>query len=198
MDIRSIIRPIIVALVSIGLIILVIVLIVQGFSGGGPDTTTKRVDVSKYAYRSAIAMLLVDGPINLDQDHRQVRISVSGTINEINIIQGYQGTVIERRTYPNNTAGYGAFLQALQLLGFSRGVKLEAAANKDYRGQCPAGSRYTYSFSDGQDELFSYWSTSCGNQGTFRGQPSQVRQLFERQIPPRELNKLLGGVKVNM
>lgn len=192
MDLRSIIRPIIVALVSIGLIVLVIVLIVQGFSG--PAEPKRQVDVTKYTYRSAIATLLIDGPINLDQDHQQVRISVSNTINEIDIIHGYQNNVVATRTYANNTAGFASFLSALQLLGFSHGIDSKV----DSRGFCPAGSRYTYSFSDGQTELFSYWSTSCGGQGTFRGDPAGVRNLFERQIPPRELQEVLRGVNVRM
>jgi len=192
-DAKLIIRNIIVALVGIGLVVLVIVLLIKSVTGGGPKTPVNRVDVSKYTYTSSIATLLVDGPTNLDQEHYQVRISVSGSQNEIDVIRGYQGDVIKRKTYPNNVTAYTSFLQALQLLGFSKGTD----AKTDYRGYCPTGSRYLYSFTNDQDELFQYWSTSCGGQGTFQGNPSDVRQLFRAQIARQDVGPLLSGTNVN-
>ena len=191
MDIRSSIRPLIVALVSIGLVVLVIVLIIKGITGH-PSTPTNRVNVTKYADTSATATLLIDGPTNVDQDHRQLRITVSGTLNQIDVIQGYQGDVIKTQTYSSNSVAFGAFLQSLQLLNFSKGLPSTA----DYRGYCPTGDRYRYSFNDGQKDLFGYWSTSCGHQGTFQGLPVAVRQLFERQIPQRDLSELTNGINV--
>lgn len=193
MDVRSLVRSIIVALVSIGLVILVIVLLIKGFAGKG-SAPSSRINVGTYAYSSAIATLLIDGPTNLNQTHSQVRISVSGTENEIDIIQGYEGNVVKRQTYSNNPAAFGVFLQSLQLLNFSRG----SSGSTDYRGFCPTGDRYVYSFSSDQSELFSYWSTSCGGQGTFQGDAPSVRRLFERQVPSHDLVTLTGGTGVNL
>lgn len=193
MDARSLIRSIIVALVSIGLVVLVIVLLVKGFSGK-PSAPSSRINVGNYAYSSAIATLLIDGPTNLNQDHYQVRISVSGTENEIDVIQGYEGNVVKRQNYSNNAQGFGVFLQSLQLLNFSKGGK----SPSDYRGYCPSGDRFVYSFSDAQNELFSYWSTSCGSQGTFQGSAQAVRTLFERQVPQRDLSLLVSGTNVTL
>lgn len=191
MDMRSAIRPIIVAMVSIGLVVLVVVLIIKGITGhaGAP---THQLNVTKYADSPAVATLLIDAPTSVDQDHRQVRITVSGTQNQIDVMQGYQGAIIKSQTYSNNPAAFGAFLQSVQLLNFSRGL----STHTDYRGYCAAGNRYVYTFSDGQKDLFTYWSTSCGGQGTFKGAPVAVRQLFERQVPQHDLATFTSNTNV--
>jgi len=193
MDIRYALRNIIVVLVGLGLIVLVIVLLVKGFSSG-PSKPTHLVDVSKYADTPAVSTLLMDGPTNLDQDHYQVKITVSNTTNEIDVIRGYQGSVIRSQTYVNNSSAYASFLQSLQLLGFSKGTN----STVDYRGFCPTGDRYIYSFNDGQTDLFSYWSASCGGQGTFQGSAQPVRNLFERQINTQDLVKITSGTNVTL
>lgn len=185
---RSGIRNIIVALVGLGIVVLVIVLLVKLiFGGGSPAAPT--VDVGKYANTAATATLLVDGPTNVDQDHRQVKITVSGTQNEIDIIQGYQGHVIDSRTYGSNPAAFGAFLQSLKLLDFSKG----STSPTEYRGYCPTGDRYVYGFNDGSKDLFSYWSTSCG-QSTFGGNAAAVRTLFYAQVPESDFGQLTDSV----
>lgn len=189
MDTRSGLRTVIAALVTIGVIVLLFVLIVKGFSGGGPAKPL--IDITKYQDESATATILIDGPTNLDQDHRQLRISVSGTQNTVDLIQGYQGSVIDTHSYPNNTAAFGVFLQSLKLMNFAKGDKTPS----DYRGYCPAGQRYVYTFNDGTKDLFKYWSTSCG-QGTFGGNRAGVRQLFERQIPETDLDKLASDLSL--
>jgi len=191
MDMRSAIRPIIVALVSIGLVVLVIVLIVKGITGHASNPAP-RIDITKYADTPAVATLLIDAPTNVDQDHRQVRITVSNTQNQIDILQGYQGTVIKSQTYSNNSAAFATFLQSVQLLGMPRGI----SSHTDYRGYCAAGNRYVYTFNNGQKDLFSYWSTSCSGQGTFKGSPVGVRQQFERQIPQRDLATFTSSTNV--
>jgi hypothetical protein len=118
---------------------------------------------------------------------------ISGTQNQIQLIQGYQGTVIDSRTYSNNSASYATFLQALKLANFTKG---DSKSTADYRGYCPEGDRYVYTFNDGYKDLFTYWSTSCG-QGTFSGNRTLVRELFERQIPEKDFDHLTGSVPLN-
>jgi len=189
MEMRSIVRAIIAGLVAIGLVILVIVLIVKSFSGG-PTRPTGRVDVGNYADTSATVTLLIDDPTKIDQDHRQIKISVSNTQNEINIMQGYQGNVIDSRTYSNNSAAFGAFLQSLKLMNFSRGT----INPKDYRGYCPTGDRYVFTFNDGNKDLFTYWSTSCGSVGTYGGNKIATLELIRAQIPVRDYDQLTSSI----
>ncbi|HSX15686.1 MAG TPA: hypothetical protein VLF40_02760 [Candidatus Saccharimonadales bacterium] len=193
MDVRSAIRNIIVALISIGLVILVIVLLIKGFSGGSSNTI-KPINVGKYGYTNAIATLVADGPTNLNQLHFQVRISVSATEVEIDQINGYQGDVVKSQTYPNNASAYTAFLQSLQLQGFSKGIK----SSVDYRGFCPQGSRYLYTFTNEQEELVNSWSSSCGGQGTFRGNAPATRNLFRAQVVPVDFSKFISGTNISM
>ncbi len=191
---RTIIRNIIVSLVGLGLVVLVLILLIRGFKGG-TNSTLNQINVGNYASSNSDAVLLIDGPTRLDQEHFQVRITVSGTLNQIEVVQGYQNNVIRSQTYATNTAAYAAFLQSLQLVNFSHGIQSDV----DYRGYCPTGNRYVYSFSNNQSELFRYWSTSCGgNQGTFRGDARVVRQLFERQIAQDDLSTLTRGTNLSL
>ncbi len=190
MDVRTRIRNIIVVLVGIGITVLLIILLFRLIFGTGSQQ--KPIDIGKYANTSAVATLLMDGPTNLDQDHYQVQISVDATSSTIDIIQGYQGKVITSKTYPNNSSAYGAFLQSLKLLNFAKGKNI----NIDYRGYCPTGDRYLYSFSNNGTTLFKYWSTSCGGEGTFEGDAAGVRQLFEAQVPSNDLSELVNNTNV--
>lgn len=195
MDFRNYLRPIITGLVGLGLIVVVIVLIIKAFSGV-KGTATSLLDLSKYANTNAVATLTIDTPTNLDQDHRQVRISVSQTSTEIDIIDGYQGTVAATRTYPNNPNAYAVFLQSLKQLNYAKGNT--DPANADERGFCAAGNRYVYQFADANGkQLFRYWSTSCGD-GTFGGSRYKVQQLFERQIHDTDFNSLTNSLPLGV
>jgi hypothetical protein len=192
MDIRSFIRPILAGLVVLGLIVLVIVFLVRIFSGPKISPLTA-VDVGIYAHSNAEATLVMLSPNVLDENFRQVKITISQYQNEIDLIQGYQGHIIQTKTYDTNSAAFATFLQSQKLKGFSSGTTKNSG---DYRGYCPFGSRYLYSFNDGNSDLFNYWSTSCGSQGTFRGSAHDVRRLFMDQIPQADLNKILSGTNI--
>jgi len=190
MESRDIIRPILAGLVGIGLIVLVIVLIIKAFSGG-TSAPSSQIDITKYANTpNANVTLLVDSPTDIDQDHNQVKITVGNSSNQVDIIQGYQGTVTNSQSYPNNSAAFGVFLQTLSLLDFSKGK----VSNVNYQGYCPTGERYIFTFNDGSRDLFSYWATSCGGQGTFQGKTGSVLQQFRLQIPENDFNKLTGDI----
>jgi len=194
MDFRSFIRPIIAGLVALGVLILVIVIIVRLFSGPKASPLTP-VDVGIYAHSNATAQLVMQGPNVLDANFRQIKITISQYKNEIDVIQGYQGHVIQTKTYDSNSAAFATFLQSQKLKGFSMGTIKNMG---DYRGYCPFASRYLYSFNDGNSDLFNYWSTSCGGQGTFRGSAHDVRRLFIQQIPENDFNNLLSGTNITI
>lgn len=187
MDIRSVIRPILAGLVGLGLLALFIIVFVKLLTGHGA-APIKQVDITQYSGTEAVASLLIDSPTVIDQEHYQLEINVAATQNEVKVIKGYQGQVISDHTYPSNSDAYATFLQAAKLLNFAKGQ----TNNIDYRGYCPTGDRYIYSFNDGQSDLFKFWSTSCGRAGTFLGSPQPVRQLFERQIPSEDLNDIIA------
>lgn len=161
-----------------GLIILLIILIFHG-GGGKPKPTPRTLD--SYATTDAQVRLTIDGPINADQEHEQVQIIVSNTSAVYQQIQGYQGNVVNQKTYANNVNSYTNFLAALGHAGFTRGTNNPALKNET--GYCPLGSRYIYELQqDGQD-IERFWSTTCGSPSTYGGNASLTLNLFEAQIP---------------
>ena len=188
MNWRDYVRPLLTVLVGLGIFILIIVLIVKLFSGG-KSAPQSQLDVGKYADTAATATLLIDAPTNLDQEHYQVKITVSQTQNEIDVMQGYQGNIVDARTYPNNSEAFAAFLQSLKLVNFAKG----SPDKIDYRGYCPNGDRYVLTFNDGTTDRFSYWTTSCG-QGTYKGNRPETLELFKRQIAEQDFFHLTDKV----
>jgi len=190
MELRDIIRSILAGLVALAFAVLVMVVLVKVLTGGG-KAPSQQIDLGNYAHTDATVTLLVDGPTKVDQDHRQVRISVSATRNTIAILQGYQGTVVASRSYTSNDAAFGAFLQALKLMNFTHG----AATPADYRGYCPASNRYVYTFDGGDKTHFTYWTTNCG-QGTYKGDRNPTRNLFREQVPQEDFAQLMNGTGI--
>lgn len=169
-------------LVSIGLIVTVFILVLHGFSGGNKKQAGP--DLSSYANTNTAMQLVVDGPINADQQHVGYRITVSSTEVDMDVYSGYQDNVTQTKTYVNNTAAYTSFLNALQLAGFTKGATGPKVQTNE-SGYCAAGDRYVYSIinEDTDANKQRFWSTTCGGQGTFKGNISQVHLLFENQVP---------------
>ncbi|MFA5004277.1 MAG: hypothetical protein WC498_03325 [Candidatus Saccharimonadales bacterium] len=178
-------------LIGLGLVVLVIVLIVKSL-GSGKHEVLRQIDLPSYAGTNAVAQLVIDAPINADQTHRTVKISVSQSQTEIDIIQGYQGNVVNSQTFPNSQPGFAVFLKALQNYGFNKGNS--DPTKGDERGVCAIGDRYIYSLTSGGGTVMRYWSTSCGGQGTFGGRADVIRRLFLRQIPEQQLTQLTGNI----
>lgn len=169
-------------LVAIGLLILAIILIIRGFSGGGVSVSTK-TPLTNFASTNTVMQMVIDGPVNVDQNHYQLQMTVGQNLNTMTLYQGYQGTSVKTDTYPSNSAAYGEFLRSLQLAGYTHG-DTSSSATTDPRGFCPFGERYTLEIVNGSgQDVQRFWATSCGNQGTFKGNLNTVLQLFQAQFP---------------
>lgn len=190
----QIIKQILAVLIGLGMIILVIVLIVRGFSSTGSESeTAKSVELTAYATTTSTASLTVDGPINANVDHRTTKISVRSTEVTVDLIHGYDGNVVEHATFPNTANAYDIFLRALQGQGFTQGNNDKELA--DERGACPSGLRYIYGLTDGTQDVLRFWSTSCNSsQGTFDGNAGSVQNLFRMQVPAAVRSKLLNNM----
>jgi|GEM_PF-148424 len=196
MDLRYLLRNLLIALVGLALLVLVVVLVIKGIASiSGHDTLAPGVDITNYNNTGSSAQLIVDGPINSDTDHRQVRITVSANQVDIDVLQGYQGTVLDSRTYSNNQAAYSTFLDALQRKNFSRGLA-PTSSTEEYSGYCSAGDRYTFSFNDGSRDRFNYWTSNCGG-GTFRGDANSSVDLFVDQIPQSDKGTIKDFYKLS-
>ncbi len=171
-------RYFLVFLITVGLIILAFIIILKAFSSAPSKPPTPLVD---YSNTSTVVEMTIDGPVTADQTHNAVQMIVGQNSSQINIVQGYQNNVTSTQSYPNNSAAYGVFLSALDLAGYSKGKNDSSLA--DYRGYCPTGDVYIYQIINGSNTIQQYWSTSCGGQGTFKGEPTVVEDLFQAQLP---------------
>lgn len=187
------IKQILAVLIGLGMIILIIVLIVRGFSSN-PNSTApnEKAELVTFASTDAVVALTVDNRIVNEADHRAFKIFVAQKEIGIDIIQGYQGNVIEGRRYVNDQASYAVFLRALQIQNFTQGN--DDPELQDERGYCPTGNRFIYQLIGSATESTRLWSTSCSGQGTLRGNASVIRGLFYAQIPQADFNELTRGL----
>lgn len=174
---------------------LLIVLIVLLFSGGNDKakvpTTSKTL--TSYAVTDAEARLTIDGPINAESEHRQIQISVDNNRVLYTEIGGYNGNVINQKSFSNNTNAYRNFLASLAHAGFTKGStdsKLSSEA-----GYCPLGNRYIYELNEGGKSVERFWNTSCGKPKSYLGNQALTTNLFESQVPG--YNDLSSSVSLN-
>ncbi len=176
-------------LIAVGMLILVFILIIRGFSGRDAPKVPQ-ITLSDYSNTSTVVRLTIDGPLVADQNHKGLRITIGRDQNTLQTYQGYQNAITSEKSFPNNQNAYDTFLRSLQLFNFTKGSTDPALA--DERGFCPSGQRYIYQIISNNDtDIQRFWSTSCGGQGNFGGNPSSIRTLFKRQIP--EYDKLTSG-----
>lgn len=176
-------------LAAVGLVVLVFILIVRGFNQGEPKLQTNLVD---YAKTQTVVRMVEEGEVNADQDHRSVSVVIGRASSTIDLVQGYEGHVIQNKSYPNNEDAFATFLRALQLQGFAEGDP--DPEKQDSRGECPAGEVYTFEIITGSATVQKFWTTSCGG-GTFKGKSAVVRQLFRAQIP--DYSEVIRGTGLN-
>lgn len=172
-------------LLTLGLVILLIVLLF----GGGNDSKQSAPEQTQQGNRSlesfantdAEASMVIAGAINADELHRQIRVTVDRTTVTYQTVQGYEGRVIEQRTFANNQAAYEAFLKALSVTGFTQGDRSAELASE--QGRCPLGTRTVFSFKDASDkQLMRFWTTSCGEK-SYLGNSVATTRLFQAQVP---------------
>lgn len=177
-------------LAIIALIVVVFILVIRGLTGG--DRQSIQTQLLDYAKTQTVMRMTVSGRVNIDQEHRSVRVTVGRTSNTIELISGYQGNVINNQTYPSNEDAYATFLRALDLQGYTKGNP--DPEREDSRGFCPQGRVYTFEILTGSAAVQKFWTTSCGG-GTFNGTADVIRALFREQIP--DYSEIIRGTGLN-
>jgi len=169
-------------LITIGLIILLIVLLFGGGGGGNKKKTpvTPRT-LTSFANTDAVTQATIDGPINAQSIHEQIKVIVSRDQVVFQHLRGYDGDVVSQQTFVNTENAYNAFLHALETAGFTNGTNVPNT--QAWQGQCPTGSRNIFEIVENGDNIARYWSTSCGNPSTYHGNTPLVIQLFQAQVP---------------
>jgi hypothetical protein len=166
-------------MVTLGLIILLIILLFRG--GGKPSTTGAGKPLISYANTTAEAQLTIDGPVNAQQEHQQIKVSVSRDTVTFEQLQGYDGSVVNLQTFANTENAYDVFLHALTVANFTKGNP--SSALRDERGYCALGDRYIFEFTQNSNDLERYWATSCGSPKSYLGSLNLTIDLFQKQVP---------------
>ena len=155
-------RGLLTFLIGFGLVILVIILVVKAFTGAGKKAViTERTPITSYVDTSTAMEFSASGPIVAQEDYDSIRISVGRDERRIDILRGYEGEIVATRTYENTEAAYNEFLHALALNGYAVGEPSENTS-EEVAGRCASGSRYIFAVKDGNREIESRWTTSCG------------------------------------
>lgn len=175
--------------VALGLIITLIILLFSGNSNTTSKTVAPRL-LSSYSDTGSVASMTIDGPIVAQSTHTSIRVSVDRNSATFQQYVGYDGTVVNSKSYSNSTNSYAAFLRALAHAGFNLGVTNPAITNST--GYCPLGSIYTFGLSDQGSDVYKFWTTSCGTPKTYKGNTNLTVQLFKSQIP--DFSQLVDGL----
>lgn len=172
----------------VALILGVLLLIIRGFSGDEPKEQKFLTD---YTTTNTTMQMTIQGPVNAEQQHQGVRVTIGKSENRVEILQGYDQKVVSTQSFTSNETAYGTFLRALQLKGYTKGKADPKLA--DERGFCPAGNRFIFEIKNGDNKIQRFWQSSC-KEGNFGGNLSAVMDLFEAQIP--EYRTIISDVEL--
>lgn len=167
----------------LGAILLLILVFVMIFRGGGSDTQTvvpAQIHLADYASKNSTVVYTTVGSVVGQESQRTIRIVVTPSERRLEVLSDYQQTVLSSQAFSNSTAAYEAFLSALDGQGFTASKK---SSVDDPQTICPTGQRYVYDLTEDGQEVSSLWSVTCDRSGTFKGVPAVVQQLFQDQIP---------------
>jgi hypothetical protein len=163
------------------LVALIFVLILLFFGGGKSKAPLTPKTLDSYATTDAEVQLTIDGPINANQNHQGVHITVSRDDVTFEQLQGYDGDAVNTQIFANTESAYTNFLLALAHAGFTKGNNDPNA--RDERGFCPEGERYVFELTQDNKDIERYWSTSCGAPQTYQGAVGLTLDLFKAQVP---------------
>jgi len=147
--------------------------------------------MAEYADGAATVSFTTEGPTNADENHRSIIMTVSNNIRSLEVTSGYQGQVIQSKSYGNNVSAFREFLAGLQTEGFL--IQRSKTTVASIQGQCPLGIKYTFASTGINGAPDNLWTTSClSKTRTFGGSLGVIKQLFQNQIP--DYNSLVSDV----
>lgn len=173
-------------IISIGFILLVGgIFFAVSNSFRAPREEVEKIDVTDILANRTVRMT-VEGPVVANEQREAYRIEVGIDSRSIEVIQGYDMSIVGSSKYGNNRQAYIDFAHALSRSGFDneRGRVSEAAA--DERGACATGRRYIYEVLDNGRSQRRLWTSSCSSaKGTLNARADALKKLFDVQIPDR-------------
>jgi hypothetical protein len=150
------------------------------------DVETGEVEESKtvvteYADSSAKVVYELHGELVAEEQRQSIRITIDRNQRVIELLDGYQQTVINKKTYSNNSEAFNEFMFGLSRAGFATKQDPEFDSEK---GVCPNGNITIYKLVENGEDISRLWGSTCSNNdGSFDGNRRVVKDLFEDQIP---------------
>lgn len=183
------------AIIAITMVFVVIVgifglfrLVFHGSSS--TNNSGQTTNQQKFSDNTSEVRFTTDGAIVALEDHRSIIITVNQSMREVEVQKGYEGEVVGARKFTNTPAAYKQFLIALENYEYT---KENLKVSKDDNAACPSSLRYIYEAKYNSGDPLRSWSASC-DKGRFAGKASQVRSLFQAQIP--KYNEIVADTKL--
>lgn len=156
-------------------------------------TVSSTYDLASQEAKDTIVRYRAEGPVVADENFRELRITISKNARTLEILKGYNRTVVTSKTYPNSEAAYASFIGALDAANFSDS-RNNVTASPDTT--CVTGNKYYFELSQGSTRKVDSWTASCSlGQGTYAGNFRAV-ELFKAQIP--EYSQLTSGLSYSL
>ena len=203
MDRSGLSRLIPIVLVVIIVIVAVAALISVGralFGGEGSPSPLPLVNNGKESLTNTNAdrsvRMTARGPITAEETFRSFKIDISPNKRVMTTYKGYVGEVIENNEYENSIPAYTQFVNALSRAELMNGTPLTGEANNT-NGICATGTLYEFEVRKGSDTVQKLWTSTCkGTVGSLDASVSQVKRLFQVQIP--DYSKLVNKARINV
>ena len=170
----------IIAAFAIIVVALLTVALIFGGNGKPAPKNAKITQLVEYADKNSEVSPTTIGKLVGEESRRAIRITVTPSERRLEVLSGYDESVLSTQTYPNTEEAYTNFLSALGGQGFNRAKKTSVT---DSRSVCPTGQRFVYDLTQDGNLVSNLWASSCDKIGTFAGSGSTIRQLFQQQIP---------------
>lgn len=169
------------------------------FSGGNKQDTKSEISQAREALLSTDlsrgVMMTVRGPITADETFKTFLIYISPEERYMTAYEGYRGTVIDSKNYPNNTVAYEEFVYALNKAQMIDSKPLTSDSD-DTRGVCARGKLTEFDLLTNGSSHYHLWTSTCkGSPGSLKASSQQLRDLFVKQIP--DASKLFKEAKIN-
>jgi hypothetical protein len=190
------IRRVIIVLIAVVLLVLLVAGIANLIRGdnGGAEATPEPEDIvlTNYDTDDSRLRLIYDGKVIANETRRSLRITISSDERLFELLEGYDGVAIKRKTYPNTSSAYENLVRAADFEGFI--LAQDNNLGDDERGVCPEGQRTVTELINDGDVISRLWAASCNRKlGTLAGDSKALLRLFQNQIP--DYKELTQGVK---
>lgn len=145
------------------------------------EQSEEKAPLSDYNRPGVNVILEVQGPVVAKEKYNSYRLIVSRTNRVMQVIQGYDNTVVKEERLDNTEAAFDVFLESLGRAGFDK--TSGKFKDEDEKGVCANGRRYIFEIVDNDVEAFRAWKTSCDKNLGSSAAPTAVRTLFQKQFP---------------